>query len=89
MTTRTKDEAKTKKWETDEGELYIKEDYCKGCGYCIEFCPQDVLEESEEFNEKGYHPPVPHNLEECVNCNFCGMICPDFAIWSEEGDKNE
>lgn len=89
MTTSAKDQAKTKKWEIDGGELYIKEDYCKGCGYCIEFCPRDVLEESEKFNEKGYHPPEPVNLQECVNCNFCGMICPDFAIWSKEADSDE
>ncbi|MGQ9796798.1 4Fe-4S binding protein [Desulfosoma sp.] len=33
------------------------EDRCKGCGYCIAFCPRDVLQESKRFNAKGYHPP--------------------------------
>lgn len=89
MTKSTEEKAKTKKWETDGGYLFIKEDYCKECSYCIEFCPQDVLEESESFNEKGYHPPQPANLGDCVNCNFCGMICPDFAIWAEEAEEDE
>jgi 2-oxoglutarate ferredoxin oxidoreductase subunit delta len=89
MNTSTEEKETTKKWETDEGHLYIIEDYCKGCGYCIEFCPQDVLEESEEFNEKGYHPPVPVEIDQCVNCGFCALICPDFAIWTEEDDENE
>lgn len=79
----------TKKWEADRGHIFVKEDYCKGCGYCIEFCPQDVLQESEEFNEKGYHPPEPVDLDKCVNCGFCGLICPDFAIWDEKEGKDE
>jgi 2-oxoglutarate ferredoxin oxidoreductase subunit delta len=30
---------------------------CKGCGYCIEFCPNKVFEKSEEMNEKGVTLP--------------------------------
>ena len=37
---------------------------------------------SEEFNRKGYHPPKVVKSGECVNCNLCEMICPDFAIFS-------
>ncbi len=89
MSTETKKEKTTEKWTTDKGHLYIREDYCKGCGYCIEFCPQEVLEESEGFNEKGYHPPEPKDIDKCVNCGFCGIICPDFAIWDEQEGSNE
>ncbi|MFP4588645.1 MAG: 4Fe-4S dicluster domain-containing protein [Candidatus Bipolaricaulota bacterium] len=77
------------RYETDRGFLYIRADNCKGCKYCIEFCPQDVLEESEEFNEKGYHPPTPEALEKCVNCGFCELICPDFAIWTTEEETSD
>jgi 2-oxoglutarate ferredoxin oxidoreductase subunit delta len=41
-----------------------------------------VLVLSEEFNIKGYHPPKVVKEGECVNCNLCEMICPDFAIFS-------
>ena len=66
------------------GILHILNERCKGCGYCIEFCPQDVLAESSEFNSKGYHPPVVLNDTACVSCGLCEMICPEFAIFREE-----
>jgi 2-oxoglutarate ferredoxin oxidoreductase subunit delta len=64
------------------GEVRIVAERCKGCGFCVEYCPRDVLAMSEEFNAKGYHPPKVVKSGECVNCNLCEMICPDFAIFS-------
>ena len=66
------------------GEVVIIADRCKGCGFCVEYCPKDVLVISEEFNIKGYHPPTVVKNGECVNCNLCEMICPDYAIYSKE-----
>ena len=73
-----------------KGKIVIIEDRCKGCGFCVEYCPNDVLELSDKYNLKGYHPPYMINEEACVDCGFCQMICPDFAIFSvelEEVDK--
>ena len=67
--------------EIPHGEIHIVKDRCKGCGFCVEYCPRDVLELAEEFNAKGYHPPVAVRAEECVNCGLCEMICPEFAIF--------
>ena len=64
------------------GEIHIIKDRCKGCAFCVEYCPKDVLEMSEEYNAKGYHPPRVKNEEDCVNCGLCEMLCPEFAIWS-------
>jgi 2-oxoglutarate ferredoxin oxidoreductase subunit delta len=64
------------------GDVRIIVDRCKGCGFCVEYCPKDVLVLSEEFNRKGYHPPKLVAHGECINCNLCEMICPDFAIFS-------
>ena len=63
------------------GEVVIIADRCKGCAFCVEYCPKDVLVMSEDFNVKGYHPPEVVVEGECVNCNLCEMICPDFAIF--------
>jgi len=57
---------------------------CKGCGFCVEYCPRDVLEMSTEFNRKGYHYAEVILEDACVNCNLCEMICPEFAIFCIE-----
>ena len=45
------------------GELHILAERCKGCAFCVEYCPTEVLELSRSFNKKGYHPPEAVNAE--------------------------
>jgi 2-oxoglutarate ferredoxin oxidoreductase subunit delta len=71
-----------KKTEIVRGKVHIIQDRCKGCGFCIEFCPRRVLEFSEEFNAKGYHAPVASKADQCLDCNLCEIVCPEFAIFS-------
>lgn len=82
-----------KYWRTplDQGQLRISrgrvivmEDRCKGCGFCVEYCPREVLRFSKAFNKKGYHFPEAVEKEKCVNCHFCEVLCPEFAIFSLE-----
>jgi 2-oxoglutarate ferredoxin oxidoreductase subunit delta len=63
------------------GVVAINIELCKGCGFCIAFCPVGVLEVSEDFNSKGYHPPRIALPDTCTGCGLCGMYCPDFAIF--------
>ena len=72
-----------------QGEVRIIADRCKGCGFCVEYCPKGILVLSEQFNKKGYHPPKVIKDGECVNCSLCEMICPDFAIFSVALDNGE
>lgn len=69
-----------------QGEIHIFKDRCKGCGFCVEYCPKDVLEMSEEYNIKGYHPPHVKTPDDCVDCHLCEMLCPEFAIYVTLGE---
>ena len=71
------------------GEIHIIKDRCKGCGFCVEYCPRSALEMSDEFNVKGYHPPRVTDDSLCVNCNLCEMLCPEFAIFCVLKDEPE
>ncbi|MBI5239396.1 MAG: ferredoxin family protein [Elusimicrobia bacterium] len=64
-----------------KGTVSVKPEVCKGCAYCIEFCPTKSLEFSQSFNRKGYHYPVLARPETCTGCDLCGVHCPDFAIF--------
>jgi 2-oxoglutarate ferredoxin oxidoreductase subunit delta len=63
------------------GTVFVKAEVCKGCAYCIEFCPADCLRFSRSYNEKGYHFPVLASPDACTGCGLCGLYCPDFAIF--------
>lgn len=69
------------------GAVKIIEERCKGCGYCVNYCPTKVLVISKKLNAKGYHPP---ELKEeppkkvCIACHLCELFCPDFALFVEE-----
>ena len=64
-----------------KGSVFIIIERCKGCGFCVEFCPTHVLSLSSAFNSKGYHPPHVVASEKCSGCDLCGLYCPDFAIY--------
>jgi len=48
--------------------------WCKECGICAAFCPQQCI----TLNEEG-QPVVDHG-ERCTGCGWCELHCPDFAI---------
>jgi 2-oxoglutarate ferredoxin oxidoreductase subunit delta len=61
--------------------VHIDAARCKGCELCIDYCPTTILEMSSEFNPKGYHFPLVVK-DDCVACQSCFIICPEFAIFA-------
>ncbi len=38
----------------------------------------------KSMNAKGYLVAEPVRNEDCINCKFCGQICPDMCIVVEK-----
>lgn len=63
--------------------LLVHEEWCKGCGICVEFCPQRVLALDDRGKVWIVHP------ERCRLCRLCERRCPDFALELSEEDPQE
>lgn len=74
-----------------QGRVHVIPARCKECRFCIDFCPRDVLTLSHETNSKGYRYPVvaPGKEEACVHCEFCSLVCPEYAIFTTEVQRAE
>jgi len=55
-------------------EIIINQDWCKGCGICVKFCPKQVLELGQMDKATVMRP------EDCICCRLCELRCPDLAI---------
>ncbi len=58
------------------GHVEIRVDECKGCGCCVQQCPKQVLELSDQLNAMGYHPCV-YKGDGCIACGICFYACPE------------
>lgn len=55
-------------------QILINDEWCKGCGICIHFCPKEVLAFTDEDKAIATQP------EKCIVCLMCELRCPDLAI---------
>ena len=69
------------KRKREETKIDIYKAWCKACGICVAFCPTGVLTK----DEAGY--PYIKDIEKCINCGWCEIRCPDFAITVESKTK--
>ncbi|MFP3898443.1 MAG: ferredoxin family protein [Dehalococcoidia bacterium] len=62
--------------------IEVYQAWCKKCGICVAFCPQQVL----QLGPRSY--PVAVYPERCTACHLCELRCPDFAIVVHEDEDN-
>jgi 2-oxoglutarate ferredoxin oxidoreductase subunit delta len=72
------------------GTVQIAEDLCKGCRLCVVVCPEDVLEMTDELNDKGW-PVVTLARSGCTGCQMCARSCPDgvFTVFQEDNTPTQ
>jgi aryl-alcohol dehydrogenase-like predicted oxidoreductase len=72
----------------EDRRLHIEE-WCQGCGQCIEACPQGALtvvdscpHNSQDTSQESWElkKMVRVETEKCILCGYCGARCPDFCI---------
>lgn len=64
--------------------ITVNEELCKGCGLCTTACPKKIIVLGDKLNKKGYHPAHVFEIEKCISCAMCAMMCPDVAITVEK-----
>jgi len=74
-------QAQSRAARRSHGHVFLLAERCKGCRFCVEFCPRQVLAMSDRFNSKGYHIPIVIAEERCTDCKMCELLCPEFAIY--------
>jgi 2-oxoglutarate ferredoxin oxidoreductase subunit delta len=65
---------------TKRGKITIDESRCKGCEYCIIYCPKKCITLSENINVRGVRYAEFTNPDACIACNICARVCPDVCI---------
>lgn len=64
-----------------KGRIEIDRELCKGCEFCIEFCPRKIIKFGEELNLTGFCFAVCDDPEnKCNACKICAIVCPEAAI---------
>lgn len=63
----------TTTYEDNKTKIIINTKWCKGCEFCVIYCPKKVLTMERS-------KPIVVNLQECTGCMLCELRCPDFAI---------
>ncbi|HHY12579.1 MAG TPA: 4Fe-4S binding protein [Firmicutes bacterium] len=50
----------------------IVQAFCKGCGRCVEICPNMAMEVVDGR--------ARNDSQKCILCGYCAPVCPEFAI---------
>jgi pyruvate/2-oxoacid:ferredoxin oxidoreductase alpha subunit/NAD-dependent dihydropyrimidine dehydrogenase PreA subunit len=56
---------------------FLLDEFCKGCGRCIDACAKHCIELSQEINPQTGLVPVILHLDQCNSCGLCIDACPE------------
>lgn len=68
--------------------IKLNQNWCKGCGLCIEICPKNVYDRESNVSPKGFRGIKIKNPEACNQCELCELLCPDLAITIQKDKKD-
>ena len=78
----------TGKTKAEQNQVHVVAERCKGCAFCVEFCPNHILYQTTEANSKGYYLVAMNDSGKCSGCDMCTMVCPEFAIYVENTEDD-
>jgi len=63
------------------GTIRLDENRCKGCTRCTLVCPKELIQMSDHFTPRGYHPAqLVDPTGVCTGCLLCATVCPEAGI---------
>jgi len=63
---------------------FVRPEYCKGCGRCIDACPKHCIHIGSEINPLTGLVPITLDLAACNGCGLCIGACPEpFGLRAE------
>ncbi|QEE16650.1 4Fe-4S binding protein [Promethearchaeum syntrophicum] len=65
-------------------EAKIDVDACTGCGICVDKCPVDAMDLTENPERKNI---AQVNYDRCIGCGVCSRFCPSEAITMKRREK--
>ncbi len=63
-----------------KGFVVILDEECKGCCVCVDACPKELLQLSDEMNPRGHRYVKLVDTDPCTGCGLCYVQCPSSAI---------
>ena len=60
--------------------IEVDEALCKGCGLCVAFCEEHVLELAPVPNGRGVYVARVVAAEACRGCCQCALVCPEAGL---------
>jgi len=61
-------------------DIRIDAQLCKGCAFCVRYCPEQALAIGGQRNKKGDHYAVAGSCTADACGLACAVICPEGAI---------